>query len=312
MKYKVIILLLLFFGSFLHGVQPAVAVDDHTHWKKNCTVDPQAANNTFVQNSETYYFNVEQKVLWEIANDFCVSLDLLVAYNFVLLPSLQLTESVIKIPPSAEDLAWLPGQSLEKNTTAPAHLLNAFYFDETPPDQFAWPISEEQKLVSQLYHSSHHGLDMALKPGTQVKAIANGRVVKIERDHKIYGVTLVIDHGNDLFGMYAHLLDVTVELDQFVTQGETVALSGNSGRSSAPHLHVEIREEFRFADPCNYLAGCPVAAFHGPRYQDITLDPAERAAEESGSNQSNNTYLPSSSVGGDADIEQEEYARSDE
>ena len=89
-------------------------------YKSNCRVNPEAERNVIIDdNGERLYHNVDQKVLWDLANDFCVSLDLLVAYNFILVPREPVQYTYIKLPPVAEELDWFPGQSL--NTSS--HLL---------------------------------------------------------------------------------------------------------------------------------------------------------------------------------------------
>lgn len=65
---------------------------------------------------------------------------------------------------------------------------------------------------------------------------------------------LVIDHGNGLSTYYGHLSEVLVRVGQFVEQGQVVARSGNTGLSTGPHLHFEIR---RFGEPVDPLPWLP-------------------------------------------------------
>ena len=69
-----------------------------------------------------------------------------------------------------------------------------------------------------------------------------------------YGLLLVIDHGNGLSTYYGHLSEVLVRVGQFVEQGQVVARSGNTGLSTGPHLHFEIR---RFGEPVDPLPWLP-------------------------------------------------------
>ncbi len=71
--------------------------------------------------------------------------------------------------------------------------------------------------------------------------------------HPEYGVTLIIDHGNDTKSLYGHLSRLGVALDQLVQRGETVALTGNTGRSSGPHLHYEIQVKGQPVNPHSYI-----------------------------------------------------------
>ncbi|OGL16854.1 MAG: hypothetical protein A3K12_03875 [Candidatus Rokubacteria bacterium RIFCSPLOWO2_12_FULL_71_19] len=98
----------------------------------------------------------------------------------------------------------------------------------------------------------HGGLDIGAPRGTPVMAPAPGTVVFAGR-HAEYGVTLVIDHGNDIKTLYGHLTRVTVAQDQKVQRGQQIGLTGNTGRSSGPHLHYEIQVKGQPANPRSYL-----------------------------------------------------------
>jgi len=98
----------------------------------------------------------------------------------------------------------------------------------------------------------HSGLDIGATRGTAVFAPAPGTVV-FAGQHAEYGVTLVIDHGNDIKTLYGHLTKVTVAQDQKVQRGQPVGLTGNTGRSSGPHLHYEIQVKGQAVNPRSYL-----------------------------------------------------------
>jgi murein DD-endopeptidase MepM/ murein hydrolase activator NlpD len=98
----------------------------------------------------------------------------------------------------------------------------------------------------------HSGIDIGAAIGTPVKSPAPGTVV-FAGQHPEYGVTLIIDHGNDTKSLYGHLSRLGVALDQLVQRGETVALTGNTGRSSGPHLHYEIQVKGQPVNPHSYI-----------------------------------------------------------
>ena len=86
----------------------------------------------------------------------------------------------------------------------------------------------------------HEGLDIAAAMGTPVRAPADGTVV-FNGQEGGYGHVLVIDHGYGLKTRYGHLSSIDVKLGEKVKRGQFVAAVGNSGRSTGPHLHYEVR-----------------------------------------------------------------------
>ena len=98
----------------------------------------------------------------------------------------------------------------------------------------------------------HKGMDFACDVGTPIYATADG-VVKNARYEKGYGYIVTIDHGYGYETRYAHLKKMEVKKGQRVVRGETIALSGNSGRSTGPHLHYEVRYNDLRVDPIHYF-----------------------------------------------------------
>jgi murein DD-endopeptidase MepM/ murein hydrolase activator NlpD len=98
----------------------------------------------------------------------------------------------------------------------------------------------------------HTGIDFAVKDGTAVSATASGTVSFAGWDEYL-GNLVVIDHGNGYLTSYGHNRELLVKKGDKVTRGEVIALSGNTGRSSAPHLHYEIMKDGVPIDPAPYL-----------------------------------------------------------
>lgn len=98
----------------------------------------------------------------------------------------------------------------------------------------------------------HEGIDFLADPGTPVVAAAGG-VVTFAGFHPQYGFMIDIDHGNDLSTRYAHLSKVFVKEGDVVTRAKRVALSGNTGRSTGPHLHFEVRFRGSAQNPARFL-----------------------------------------------------------
>lgn len=105
----------------------------------------------------------------------------------------------------------------------------------------------------------HRGIDISLPLGSPVRATADGRVVSVERQRGL-GLLVKIDHGQGLQTVYGHLGRSLVKRGVAVRRGQTIALSGDSGRSSAPHLHYEVRRDGQAVNPRSYLLEVPVAS----------------------------------------------------
>lgn len=97
----------------------------------------------------------------------------------------------------------------------------------------------------------HRGMDFSCDVGTPVYATADGKVVSAKWQQG-YGWTVEIDHGYGYRTLYAHLKKFNVKAKQNVVRGEQIALSGNSGKSTGPHLHYEVIEKGKPVNPINY------------------------------------------------------------
>jgi len=98
----------------------------------------------------------------------------------------------------------------------------------------------------------HSGMDIGAPVGTEVHAPAPGKVVFAGR-HPEYGITVIIEHGGDTKSLYGHLSRLNVGVDQNVERGQVIARTGNTGRSSGPHLHYEIQVNGQSVSPHSYI-----------------------------------------------------------
>lgn len=98
----------------------------------------------------------------------------------------------------------------------------------------------------------HQGLDLAISVGTPVRAAAAGKVTKAGSAGS-YGLLVVIKHADGMETRYAHNNKIAVKVGQYVKQGEVICYSGNTGRSTGPHLHFEVRVNGRPQDPLKWL-----------------------------------------------------------
>lgn len=106
------------------------------------------------------------------------------------------------------------------------------------------PFTGEQK--------QHKGIDFAGKIGTELMAVAPGRVISAG-ERVGYGTTVEIDHGLGFTTLYAHLSKITVSRGDWVRPGTIIGLGGSSGRSTGPHLHYEIRYKGNPFDPEKFV-----------------------------------------------------------
>ena len=105
----------------------------------------------------------------------------------------------------------------------------------------------------------HTGLDFSADPGTPILAAAGGMVISTDF-HPQYGNLLEIDHGNGLTTRYAHTQRILVKVGDLIKRGQPVALVGNTGRSTGPHLHFEVLVDGVMQDPAKFLAAAPAPA----------------------------------------------------
>lgn len=107
----------------------------------------------------------------------------------------------------------------------------------------------------------HHGIDYAAPRGTNVMAVRSGRVVSIQNTCRVgrsscgrgYGNHVLIDHGNGMTSLYAHLSEVSVAAGTPIRQGQVIGKVGSTGISTGNHLHLEIRQNGRSVNPTRYL-----------------------------------------------------------
>ena len=107
------------------------------------------------------------------------------------------------------------------------------------------PISGVSKM--------HTGFDFACKPGTPIYASGDGVVSSVTFELFNYGNSVVIDHGFGYKTRYAHLKTIFVAEGMKLKRGECIGESGNSGKSTGPHLHYEVMYKGRFVNPVNYF-----------------------------------------------------------
>lgn len=99
----------------------------------------------------------------------------------------------------------------------------------------------------------HKGIDIAARQGTSVYPIGKGKVIFSGRKAG-YGITIEIQHSRTVVSRYSHLKKSLVKIDQQVKTTDVVAQVGNTGRSTGPHLHLEIAFNGETSNPRNFLS----------------------------------------------------------
>jgi murein DD-endopeptidase MepM/ murein hydrolase activator NlpD len=115
---------------------------------------------------------------------------------------------------------------------------------------FGWPVSG---YITQRYSEAHPAADIGVVVGTPVKAADSGYVAVVGRSDTGYGLYVLVDHGNGFQTLYAHFSMIYVEVGQSVTKGQPLGASGNTGKSTGPHLHFEIKLNGVRRNPFIYL-----------------------------------------------------------
>ena len=126
-------------------------------------------------------------------------------------------------------------------------------YEEGPSRPSHWPLDDPGFVTRGLTLADtaderHPGLDIAVPTGTLVRASGGGTVLQTG-DHEEYGQFVLLEHPDNHQTMYGHLSRILAVQGASVRAGEVIGRSGNTGRSSAPHLHFEIRANGRAVDP---------------------------------------------------------------
>ena len=154
--------------------------------------------------------------------------------------------SLFGVPDSAmaSDL-WLPPSALARagRSTPPGAA------EDGKPT--SWPLTERGFVTQTVMEGDigeHSGIDIAVPTDAYIRAAGPGTVVDVGED-RVYGRFILLDHGEGYRSLYAHASTTFVERGQRVRRNEVMALTGSSGRSTAPHLHFEILMNGEPVDP---------------------------------------------------------------
>jgi LysM repeat protein len=133
--------------------------------------------------------------------------------------------------------------------------VHGYFSPSAPPGSAAsgtwiWPTTSRR--ISQYFGRFHSGLDIDGHTGDPIYASRAGRVISAGWNRG-YGISIDIDHGGGVTSRYGHNSKLFVKPGQYVNQGQTIALQGNTGRSTGDHVHMEVRINGRPQNPLAYV-----------------------------------------------------------
>lgn len=118
----------------------------------------------------------------------------------------------------------------------------------------------------------HAGMDFSASKGTPIYATGDGEVIVARKSKRGLGHHLVINHGYGYITVYGHMSEFEVKRKQKVKRGQVIGYVGNTGASTGPHLHYEVKKNGKHVNPINYY------------YNDLTPDEYEKMLEMSSQN----------------------------
>ena len=144
-------------------------------------------------------------------------------------------------------------EAIDTRITVPA-IARVVHVGTKQRPNFIMPVSDYviTSYMGPRWGRNHNGIDLAVPVGTNVYSSASGTVIQSGWNGG-YGICVSIDHGNGIVARYAHLSGADVTVGQVVEQGDLIGLSGNTGNSTGPHLHFEMRLNEEVVDPLSYV-----------------------------------------------------------
>ncbi|MCF8001869.1 MAG: M23 family metallopeptidase [Halanaerobiales bacterium] len=221
------------------------------------------------------------ETLWSIAQKHNVNIDTLIgANNIDNMNRIKPGDSLLILPVKGLLYKIGPGQNIESiaenfnidssvireaNNISPREKVNVDRLVLIPgvKPEFGYKDRLEKMLVAPIngrissYYGKrwgriHEGVDYAVNTGTSIRAAGAGRVVYSGWSNG-YGYTVIIEHRKGLRTLYAHNSKLLVHSGEWVERNEIISKSGNTGNSTGPHLHFEVRINSRAVNPLNYL-----------------------------------------------------------
>jgi murein DD-endopeptidase MepM/ murein hydrolase activator NlpD len=234
-------LLFICLSLFFINLSPCWAVDhsilDIWQLKSSKVLMQVQPTEAVVSRRQNQHYTIRKgDTLWKIAKDYKVDVKMLQQVNKITKPELLQIGTRIIIPLENGQSNNIQLASRKREST------------------FLWPVSGTiTSRFGPRGRGFHHGLDIATKAGTPIKAIEAGKVVFAGYKNWVYGNAVVIDHGGGIKAMYAHNRKNLVEEGDWVKEGQAIAEVGSTGRSTGPHVHLEIHVGDAPVNPVTFL-----------------------------------------------------------
>lgn len=230
-------------------LNPGIESDDNLYYddRLNITV-PTAAVQILVQKQETYEEKYNEDTVYED------DADMYIGESEVVQEGSQGTHIVTDLVTYKNDIESSREQ-LQENIEVAAVAQIVRRGTKSKPT-YMYPVTNWNVTSNYGYRWGrlHAGTDVGVPVGTTVRASRAGKVITAGWVGG-YGNCVMIDHGDGVWTVYGHLSEFSTSVGSYVNQGDQIALSGNTGRSTGPHLHFEIRVNGSAVDATPYLQG---------------------------------------------------------
>jgi lipoprotein NlpD len=237
--------------------RPIALSDSHEEPELVQTTHTVAAGETLYRIAKTYGVSVEQLMLVNGIDDVK---DLAIG-TLLVIPDRNLSNETDGLAREAtasvtDEKATEPSSASAARTTGPKEKRAPVIVGRTD-GVLSWPL---RGVIYARFGSKgkepHDGIDLAAPAGTPVKTASPGTVM-FSGEQKGYGLIVIVEHANQLITLYAHNRDLRVKTGQQVRAGQVVSTVGDSGRTSGPHLHFEVRQNGIPKDPLLFLGPVP-------------------------------------------------------
>lgn len=196
---------------------------------------------------------VEGDTLEGLAEQYDVPVEDIIAYepNNLEFPYRLYPGTQILVPGAVREVFFWDPPTLATSSGGSPEAGSGFVVAVPGTGTFVWPIGARR--ITQHYWYGHQAIDVGLVTGSPLYASDTGTVTYASWSPYCYGNLIVVNHGNGFETFYAHLDGFNVSPGQTVYQGSLIGWTGNTGCSSGPHLHFEIRLNKTRMEPLSYL-----------------------------------------------------------